>query len=203
MLEADDVDAVFNATWAQFVKDWHSGVQRTGDGRREARARATGAADHRRSARRARRTLRGRRRRRRLRRDRRPRGLPAARSRTTTSGSASSATSGSRRRRTLREHLERRGLLQVLRRVVVQRRGRRLQARSPRSSSTRSARVGNPSPDRVAHVGDLRRTDIAGALAMGMIAVRYAGVFDDPAENGPEATLTISHYSELPALLDL
>ena len=63
--------------------------------------------------------------------------------------------------------------------------------------------VGNPSPDRVVHIGDLRRTDVAGALAMGMTAIRYTGVFDDPAENGPDATHTIRHYSELPALLGL
>lgn len=65
------------------------------------------------------------------------------------------------------------------------------------------ATVRTPSPDRVAHVGDLRRTDIAGALGMGMTAVRYAGVFDDPAENGPEATITVTDYAELPALLGL
>lgn len=63
--------------------------------------------------------------------------------------------------------------------------------------------VGNPSPSAVAHVGDLRRTDIAGALAMGMTAVRYAGVFDDPAENGPDATFTVTDYADLPALLGL
>ncbi|MDP1795455.1 MAG: HAD family hydrolase [Acidimicrobiales bacterium] len=63
--------------------------------------------------------------------------------------------------------------------------------------------VGNPDPSTVAHVGDLRRTDIAGALNMGMTAVRYAGVFDDPAENGPDASITLSDYAELPALLGI
>ena len=38
---------------------------------------------------------------------------------------------------------------------------------------------------------------------MGMTAVRYAGVFDDPAENGPDATITVADYAELPALLGL
>ncbi|MEY2426043.1 MAG: putative hydrolase of the superfamily [Actinomycetota bacterium] len=61
--------------------------------------------------------------------------------------------------------------------------------------------LGNPPAERVAHVGDLRRTDIAGALGMGMTAIRYAGVFDDPAENGPEATFTITNYADLPELL--
>jgi HAD superfamily hydrolase (TIGR01549 family) len=65
------------------------------------------------------------------------------------------------------------------------------------------ATVGNPTPARVAHIGDLRRTDVAGALGMGMIAIRYAGVFDDPAENGPEATFTVADYATLPELLAL
>jgi HAD superfamily hydrolase (TIGR01549 family) len=63
--------------------------------------------------------------------------------------------------------------------------------------------VGHPESPRVAHIGDLRRTDVAGALGMGMIAVRYAGVFDDPAENGPDATFTIDHFAQLPELLGL
>lgn len=63
--------------------------------------------------------------------------------------------------------------------------------------------LGDPSPGRVAHIGDLRRTDVAGALAMGMTAIRYSGVFDDPADNGPEATFTIGDYAELPGLLGL
>ena len=37
-----------------------------------------------------------------------------------------------------------------------------------------------PDPATVAHVGDLRRTDIAGAQGVGSFAVRYAGIFDDP-----------------------
>jgi putative hydrolase of the HAD superfamily len=36
-----------------------------------------------------------------------------------------------------------------------------------------------PDPTRVAHVGDLRRTDVAGARGVGEIAVRYRGVHDD------------------------
>jgi putative hydrolase of the HAD superfamily len=63
--------------------------------------------------------------------------------------------------------------------------------------------LGKPPAERVAHVGDLRRTDVAGALGMGMTAVRYTGVFDDPPENGPEATYTVDNYSDMPALLGL
>jgi putative hydrolase of the HAD superfamily len=43
------------------------------------------------------------------------------------------------------------------------------------------AGLGGVAPERAAHVGDLRRTDIAGARAMGMTAVRYRGANDDPA----------------------
>lgn len=40
--------------------------------------------------------------------------------------------------------------------------------------------LGVDDPTRALHVGDLRRTDIAGASRFGMTAVRYRGVFDDP-----------------------
>jgi putative hydrolase of the HAD superfamily len=39
--------------------------------------------------------------------------------------------------------------------------------------------LGGVAPARAAHVGDLRRTDVAGARAFGMISVRYAGSHDD------------------------
>lgn len=42
------------------------------------------------------------------------------------------------------------------------------------------AGLGGVDPARAAHVGDLRRTDVAGARAMGMTAVRYCSVHDDP-----------------------
>ncbi len=40
--------------------------------------------------------------------------------------------------------------------------------------------LGGVASDRAVHVGDLRRTDVFGAQSMGMIAVRYTGVYDDP-----------------------
>lgn len=39
--------------------------------------------------------------------------------------------------------------------------------------------LGGVDPARAAHVGDLRRTDVAGARAFGMTSVRYAGSNDD------------------------
>jgi len=49
--------------------------------------------------------------------------------------------------------------------------------------------LGIDDPAVAAHVGDLRRTDVAGALAFGMTAVRYAGSNDDtiPAGEGDRA----------------
>ena len=65
------------------------------------------------------------------------------------------------------------------------------------------ASLGVSDPSTMAHVGDLRRTDVAGARAMGMTAVRYAGVFDDPGtpEEHEEGDIVVAHYSDLlPAL---
>jgi len=50
------------------------------------------------------------------------------------------------------------------------------------------------------HVGDLRRTDIAGARAMGMGSIRYRGLADDLGP-GPEADFVIDDHRELPPLV--
>ncbi len=57
--------------------------------------------------------------------------------------------------------------------------------------------LGSPAPERVAHVGDIRRTDVAGAQGMGMISVRYTGVSDDTSQPDPEADHVIAHHREL------
>ena len=61
--------------------------------------------------------------------------------------------------------------------------------------------LGSPAPARVAHVGDIRRTDIAGALAMGMVAVRYTGIEDDRTQPEPEGHHVVDHFDRLPAAL--
>jgi len=63
-----------------------------------------------------------------------------------------------------------------------------------------SASLGHPQPERTAHVGDLRRTDVAGARAAGWVSVRYAGVFDDHSDR-PEADHVIDHHTDLLATL--
>ena len=60
--------------------------------------------------------------------------------------------------------------------------------------------IGGIAPDRAAHIGDLRRTDIAGARAMGMVAIRYRGANDDPPEDGPEGHHVLDDHA---GLLDL
>lgn len=56
-------------------------------------------------------------------------------------------------------------------------------------------------PATTAHVGDLRRTDVAGALAMGMVAVRYTGIHDDDSQPEPEGHLVIADHEALPEAL--
>ena len=55
-------------------------------------------------------------------------------------------------------------------------------------------------PQEAMHVGDLRRTDVAGAAALGMRTVRYRGMHDD-AGPGPEADFVVDSHLELVALI--
>lgn len=68
--------------------------------------------------------------------------------------------------------------------------------------------LGGVDPADAAHVGDLRRTDIAGARGFGMTAVRYTGIFDDPggADDGSaaiEGDHVIVDHADLLAVLGL
>jgi FMN phosphatase YigB (HAD superfamily) len=63
--------------------------------------------------------------------------------------------------------------------------------------------LGSAEPARVVHVGDRRRTDVAGALAMGMRSVRYTGVYNDDTVLMPEADLVLADLAELPVRLGL
>ena len=65
------------------------------------------------------------------------------------------------------------------------------------------AGLGDIDPSRAAHIGDLRRTDIAGAKGMGMLALRYRGVTDDDPAHGPEGDVVIHDHSEVPAVLGI
>jgi putative hydrolase of the HAD superfamily len=57
-------------------------------------------------------------------------------------------------------------------------------------------------PGEAIHVGDLRRTDVAGANAVGMRTVRYRGLHDDRGEDGGgEADFVVDSHRELPGLI--
>jgi len=63
-------------------------------------------------------------------------------------------------------------------------------------------------PGEAVHIGDLRRTDVAGARAAGMAAVRFAGVHDDgwmpeDCKADVEADAVLYRWADLPDLLGL
>jgi putative hydrolase of the HAD superfamily len=55
-------------------------------------------------------------------------------------------------------------------------------------------------PAEAVHIGDLIRTDVGGAKAVGMRAVRYAGSHDD-ADHSVEPDATVSTYAEFELLI--
>jgi putative hydrolase of the HAD superfamily len=72
---------------------------------------------------------------------------------------------------------------------------------SPQAFEAALAALG-AQPSEAVHVGDLRRTDIAGARAVGMGTVRYRGLHDDRGEDGEvEADFVIDSHRELPGLI--
>jgi putative hydrolase of the HAD superfamily len=103
---------------------------------------------------------------------------------------------------TLREHLIRHGLLPLFDHWSF---SDEVGAYKPSPVIFRHALegLGAPAPERVAHVGDIRRTDVAGAKAMGMIAVRYTGVSDDDSQPEPEGDHVVSRHADLPGVLGI
>lgn len=59
-----------------------------------------------------------------------------------------------------------------------------------------------PVPQRAMHVGDLRRTDVAGARALGMKTVRIRSAHDDTSDH-PEADAVVDSHDDLAALFGL
>ena len=63
-------------------------------------------------------------------------------------------------------------------------------------------------PEDAVHIGDLRRTDVAGARGAGMASIRFAGVHDDgwlPEDCRPdvEADAVLYRWADLPQLLGI
>lgn len=61
-------------------------------------------------------------------------------------------------------------------------------------------------PSKAIHIGDLRRTDVAGARAAGMAAIRFTGVHDDgwlSEAEGDEADAVLERWADLAGLLGL
>jgi FMN hydrolase / 5-amino-6-(5-phospho-D-ribitylamino)uracil phosphatase len=58
-------------------------------------------------------------------------------------------------------------------------------------------------PGEALHVGDLRRTDVAGAAAVGMTTARYRGMHDDSEDSGVEADFVLDSHHQLLDVLDL
>jgi putative hydrolase of the HAD superfamily len=56
-------------------------------------------------------------------------------------------------------------------------------------------------PSELLHIGDLRRTDVAGVQGVGGVGVLYTGIRDDP-DRTPDPDATLAHWRDAPALLD-
>lgn len=100
--------------------------------------------------------------------------------------------------RVVRQHLKRVGLLPLLE-VQVFSDEVGVPKPDPRTFRAALAPFG-AAPERAVHVGDLRRTDVAGARGLGMGSVRIRARHDDES-GGPEADHVVASHDELRRLL--
>ena len=63
--------------------------------------------------------------------------------------------------------------------------------------------LGVVDPADAAHVGDGRRTDVAGARALGMVSIRYRYFHDAPEDSGPEADHVVDAHERVPVVLGI
>jgi FMN phosphatase YigB (HAD superfamily) len=63
------------------------------------------------------------------------------------------------------------------------------------------AGLGGVVPADAAHVGDRQRTDVGGALAAGMRAIRYSAILDEDDPELPQADAVTADLTQIPALL--
>ena len=102
--------------------------------------------------------------------------------------------------RVVRQHLDAHGLLKHL---AVQVFSDEVGVPKPDPRTFRAALDGlGVAPEQSLHVGDLRRTDVAGARALGMLSVRLGARHDDTSAL-PEADYVVASLTELASLLGL
>jgi putative hydrolase of the HAD superfamily len=101
--------------------------------------------------------------------------------------------------RVVRQHLERQGILPFIEVTVFSDEWSRTK---PDPALFRAALSELSSgPERALHVGDLRRTDVAGARSVGMRSVRIRATHDD-LSGYAEADHVVASYAELRALIE-
>jgi len=102
--------------------------------------------------------------------------------------------------RVVRRHLDREGLLGAL---AVQSFSDEVGAPKPDERTFAAALEPlGVAPERALHVGDLRRTDVAGARALGMTSIRIRQLYDDDPSPHPEADHVVDSHADLRALLE-
>ncbi len=100
--------------------------------------------------------------------------------------------------RVVRQHLERLGLLEVLEVCIF---SDEAGAPKPEIRVFREALAPlDVQPENAIHVGDLRRTDVAGARALGMATIRIRAQYDDTCDL-PDADAVVDSHSELRRIL--
>jgi putative hydrolase of the HAD superfamily len=101
--------------------------------------------------------------------------------------------------RVVRRHLER---LELLPHLALQIFSDEVGVPKPDPRTFRAALAGlGVSPTQALHVGDLRRTDVAGARAIGMMSARIRARYDDPHAELADADFVVDSHAELRALL--
>ena len=102
--------------------------------------------------------------------------------------------------KTLSKLLERDGLLEYFTNLVF---SDEIGSSKPAAQPFQAALSGlNVQPQQAVHIGDLRRTDVAGANQFGMWSIRFTGYQDDPRVEFGEASIVLQDYANMPAALE-
>jgi putative hydrolase of the HAD superfamily len=97
--------------------------------------------------------------------------------------------------KTLNKLLEREGLLRFFKKLVY---SDEINSSKPAAQPFQAALSGlGVEPQQAVHVGDLRRTDVAGANRMGMWSIRFTGYQDDERVEFGEANIVLADYANM------